>query len=105
MGRGPQAWLTKSGVGSSIQIAGRIVNPRARSQLYKFRRAIEEAEREIPGLMNIFSKGVVFASTGNCALCVLTEVGVYVPVSDIVDSVERVGTEEEQDPEFDFSAA
>lgn len=48
------------------QIANRITNNKARTSLYKFRRAIEEAEKDIPGLINVFVAGklrLVYAST------------------------------------------
>jgi hypothetical protein len=69
------------------QIANRILNTKARSHLYKFRRAIEEAEREIPGLMNVFGMS-------SSPLLLYTDLST---VSDIVDNVERVAEEPEND--------
>lgn len=41
------------------QIHDRITNPQARTSILKLRRAIEQAEREVPGLLNVFISEVV----------------------------------------------
>ena len=41
------------------QIHNRLTNVQARNAILKLRRAIEEAERDVPGLMNVFISEVV----------------------------------------------
>jgi hypothetical protein len=42
-----------------LQIHDRITNPAARASILKLRRAIEQAEREVPGLLNVFVSEIV----------------------------------------------
>jgi serine/threonine-protein kinase 24/25/MST4 len=64
------AALPKCTLFISFQIANRITNPSAHAAVLKLRRAMEEAEKDVPGLMNVL-------------------------VSDLVDSVEQVDDTEE----------
>lgn len=51
----------------ALQIHDRITNPSARTSILKLRRAIEQAEHEVPGLMNVLISEIVDSVEVSCS--------------------------------------